>query len=133
MEQGYQKRVLAMASAKAKEVGKAGDLDSLVAAIKVSEGREGAVAFLVEEHVSARLREEWLFRRRGLFRSVFRRVPCVPSRQVVPRLRSDFSIVWRGCLCATRERMHRVGGSVVTAGKGEAQNVVGGGNETAGR
>ncbi|CAM9552790.1 unnamed protein product [Pylaiella littoralis] len=36
MEQGYQKRVLAMASAKAKEVGKAGDLDSLVAAIKAS-------------------------------------------------------------------------------------------------
>lgn len=37
MEQGYQKRVLAMSSAKAKEVGKAGDLDSLVAAIKVNE------------------------------------------------------------------------------------------------
>lgn len=38
MEQGYQKRVLAMASAKAKENGKTGDLDSLVAAIKVNEG-----------------------------------------------------------------------------------------------
>ncbi|CAM9693457.1 unnamed protein product [Ectocarpus sp. 4 AP-2014] len=36
MEQGYQKRVLAMASASAREHGKTGDLNSIVAALKAS-------------------------------------------------------------------------------------------------
>lgn len=35
MEQGYQKRVLAMASASAREHGKIGDLNNIVAALKV--------------------------------------------------------------------------------------------------